>query len=267
MGVGYDPSTALHVLDAIHYALINIATTTFQVCYLLSYCLMVAVYYTVYALGVVTKLFVTTSFSLFEWVLHILVVCATVFFHFVSYSMPIFAGVGHLTRYFLEKLLHVESLPHPFPFDAMVGAVVTVALMYGLVRGSIRLVAQLRVHAGDQSRHDHHNRRQQQHHPEVQNRPTRLPAPRSKVNLANRTDPVVDEPSSREDEDGESRLLKSELERVKLQRLCVVCLDGQKEVVLNPCRHLCACSVCAPELDNCPICRRPVQRWERIYDA
>lgn len=256
-------SSVLQVLDAIHYVLIHTATTTFQVCHYLGYFLTVAFYYTVYALGVVTKLFVTTSFSLFAWALHILVMCATVSFHLVAYLMPLLVGVGRLTRHFLENLLYIESLPHPFPVDVVIGVAVMVTLMYGLVRVCIRLVAQFRVHVRIKSRHDDHNRRQL---PEVQNRPTSVPTPRPpQLNLANSKNLIAGKPSLREDD--ESKLLKTELERVKLQRLCVVCLDGQKEVVFNPCLHLCACCVCAPELHNCPICRRPVLRWERIFDA
>ena len=63
--------------------------------------------------------------------------------------------------------------------------------------------------------------------------------------------------------------LRNKLERVKQPRLCVICLDVErlKEVVLKPCRHLCVCSTCAPELDACPICRRPVKRKEKLFDA
>ena len=65
----------------------------------------------------------------------------------------------------------------------------------------------------------------------------------------------------------EKSKIMSELTLVKQQQLCVVCFDGQKEVVLKPCRHLGVCSMCAPELGACPICRRPVQGKEKIFDA
>ena len=59
----------------------------------------------------------------------------------------------------------------------------------------------------------------------------------------------------------------SELEKMKQQRLCVVCVDGQRDTVIKPCSHLCVCSVCAHALSVCPICRRPVKRKEKIFDA
>ena len=61
--------------------------------------------------------------------------------------------------------------------------------------------------------------------------------------------------------------IMGELEKVKQQRVCVVCLDGQRDTVIKPCRHLCVCSTCAPVLSTCPVCRRPVQGKEKIFDA
>ena len=57
------------------------------------------------------------------------------------------------------------------------------------------------------------------------------------------------------------------LKMVKQHRLCVVCLDRQREIVLKPCQHLCVCSKCVKELNNCPICRTLVLQHEKIYDA
>jgi 2'-5' RNA ligase len=36
---------------------------------------------------------------------------------------------------------------------------------------------------------------------------------------------------------------------------CVVCLDNERDVVINPCGHLCLCAECGGYLDECPICR------------
>jgi len=40
-------------------------------------------------------------------------------------------------------------------------------------------------------------------------------------------------------------------------RLCVICCEGQKSVVLLPCRHMCLCDVCGhmDRIDTCPLCR------------
>ncbi|CAE7451613.1 ak1 [Symbiodinium necroappetens] len=38
---------------------------------------------------------------------------------------------------------------------------------------------------------------------------------------------------------------------------CVVCLDGPRRMLCQPCRHLCLCQACAVGLHRCPICRDP----------
>ena len=44
--------------------------------------------------------------------------------------------------------------------------------------------------------------------------------------------------------------------------LCVVCMEGEKKVVLLPCKHMCMCKVCAAEIiadsAQCPVCREHV---------
>eukprot|EP01062_Namystynia_karyoxenos_P013153 TRINITY_DN14737_c0_g1_i1.p1 TRINITY_DN14737_c0_g1~~TRINITY_DN14737_c0_g1_i1.p1 ORF type:complete len:453 (+),score=94.45 TRINITY_DN14737_c0_g1_i1:129-1361(+) len=60
-----------------------------------------------------------------------------------------------------------------------------------------------------------------------------------------------------------------EVERVydvtmSAEELCSVCLCEPKQVVLWPCRHMCACSDCAPKLRRCPLCRKSVARRLRL---
>lgn len=51
------------------------------------------------------------------------------------------------------------------------------------------------------------------------------------------------------------------------QRLCVVCLQREKNTVLRPCGHACCCSECArrEELARCPICRSEISWVLDIY--
>lgn len=65
------------------------------------------------------------------------------------------------------------------------------------------------------------------------------------------------------------RELSAELERQKEEGLCVVCLDARREVVLKPCNHYCVCQMCADSLapKMCPMCRKRIQRIERIYQT
>ncbi|CAD7950428.1 unnamed protein product [Amoebophrya sp. A120] len=48
---------------------------------------------------------------------------------------------------------------------------------------------------------------------------------------------------------------------------CVICLSQPQSHAAMPCGHLCLCSRCYPVLKSCPICRRPVENFARIYRA
>ncbi|CAD7934065.1 unnamed protein product [Amoebophrya sp. A25] len=79
-------------------------------------------------------------------------------------------------------------------------------------------------------------------------------------------------------ENGDLRFRVQALERAKTKQeaeenMCVICYENVKNVVLLPCRHLCACSLCAidreslvlqgkigmqPLEEACPVCRAQV---------
>ena len=42
---------------------------------------------------------------------------------------------------------------------------------------------------------------------------------------------------------------------------CIVCMAHPKSHIAVPCGHLCACSICAERMQDCPYCRAPVQQW------
>ena len=46
---------------------------------------------------------------------------------------------------------------------------------------------------------------------------------------------------------------------------CVICLDAPKEMLLEPCRHVCLCADCAARVTECPVCRSKVRRRMRLY--
>ena len=50
-----------------------------------------------------------------------------------------------------------------------------------------------------------------------------------------------------------------QLKWAKKDRTCVVCLDREREVVLDPCRHYCLCRECSNSLSKCPMCRRRIE--------
>ena len=62
-----------------------------------------------------------------------------------------------------------------------------------------------------------------------------------------------------------------ELEQAKLPHFgrCSVCLSERADHMALPCGHLCACPACSYEVRKssqaCPICRKPVSRWQRVH--
>ncbi len=67
----------------------------------------------------------------------------------------------------------------------------------------------------------------------------------------------------------EQTLLEQQLQRERDEKLCVVCRDRPRCVLLMPCRHFCLCDVCVDVLAQhsvvCPICRRHVLDHIRVY--
>jgi len=60
-------------------------------------------------------------------------------------------------------------------------------------------------------------------------------------------------------------------ERQLSESECQICMDAKKCMVLIPCGHLCLCEGCSRAIldqnpRSCPICRKDVERAQRIYD-
>ena len=49
--------------------------------------------------------------------------------------------------------------------------------------------------------------------------------------------------------------------------LCVVCLVNPKTHLIKPCNHFCVCADCIHQLNDCPLCKRPINIHERIYST
>ncbi len=50
--------------------------------------------------------------------------------------------------------------------------------------------------------------------------------------------------------------------------LCVVCLDGRKDTVFLPCKHLAVCRTCAVAISGggrCPLCRADVESTLTVF--
>jgi hypothetical protein len=46
---------------------------------------------------------------------------------------------------------------------------------------------------------------------------------------------------------------------------CVLCLEEEKRLACIPCGHLATCVPCGHSLRSCPICRRGIDAFVRIY--
>ena len=72
-----------------------------------------------------------------------------------------------------------------------------------------------------------------------------------------------------QDEDVEDMLFE-QVEREREDKLCVICQDNEKCIMILPCRHLCICQDCQVLLrqrgnNMCPICRRNVRQMIKAY--
>ena len=56
-----------------------------------------------------------------------------------------------------------------------------------------------------------------------------------------------------------------ELERLREDRVCKVCMGAPASVLFDPCGHLCTCWRCSSALNRCPMCRRRIRRKIRAF--
>jgi len=49
------------------------------------------------------------------------------------------------------------------------------------------------------------------------------------------------------------------------QNFCVVCLEKEKDVLLQPCNHVCVCNDCVRKLESCPMCRTHVTSHTKVF--
>lgn len=46
---------------------------------------------------------------------------------------------------------------------------------------------------------------------------------------------------------------------------CVLCLTEEKRLACIPCGHLATCVPCGPSLRSCPICRKEINAFVKVY--
>lgn len=48
---------------------------------------------------------------------------------------------------------------------------------------------------------------------------------------------------------------------------CVICMENPEEIAVDPCGHLSMCAECADKVQQCPVCRGPVEKMLRVFVA
>lgn len=130
----------------------------------------------------------------------------------------------------------------------------------GLVVVVVRLLGQLFALLGVQTQ----VRRQQLQGPEpVREGGTRLPV------QGNRAGEDHNERATRQQQDLLRTVLQDVSQTGSEDRLCVVCVEKEKAVMLRPCNHVCLCTECSKNIrllrGMCPICRENITKTERVY--
>ena len=46
---------------------------------------------------------------------------------------------------------------------------------------------------------------------------------------------------------------------------CCICMDNEKNIMLDPCGHICVCEKCSNKLETCPICRSKISAKKKVY--
>ncbi|XP_048768495.1 baculoviral IAP repeat-containing protein 2-like isoform X4 [Ostrea edulis] len=63
----------------------------------------------------------------------------------------------------------------------------------------------------------------------------------------------------------EIQTLNEDVDRIRNQLQCKVCLNAQVMMTFRPCGHLATCQACADQLSVCPICRSDISDRVKTY--
>ncbi len=47
---------------------------------------------------------------------------------------------------------------------------------------------------------------------------------------------------------------------------CMVCSDMKRDTLFGPCGHVNCCSVCAPRVKKCLVCKDPITTRTKVFD-
>lgn len=72
-------------------------------------------------------------------------------------------------------------------------------------------------------------------------------------------------PPSDPDNSSSPLSLEEENRRLREARQCKICMDAEVGIVFLPCGHLATCVTCAPNLEDCPVCRSAIKATVRTF--
>jgi len=62
----------------------------------------------------------------------------------------------------------------------------------------------------------------------------------------------------------EETRLRAEVQQLEQEVLCTICFSAYVDVQLHPCKHMSFCLECMDNCEDCPLCRKPIKRRDRI---
>jgi baculoviral IAP repeat-containing protein 7/8 len=63
------------------------------------------------------------------------------------------------------------------------------------------------------------------------------------------------------------KIKKNDKNIVRRQNECVICYSREKKIIFIPCGHYVACEECSSKFINCPMCRKIISDYQRVYNA
>lgn len=90
-------------------------------------------------------------------------------------------------------------------------------------------------------------------------------ATNSSVNTATSTQTNAEQQTNNPQPSAADPLLENRTENIPPTNPCVLCLTEEKRLACIPCGHLATCVPCGHSLRSCPICRREIEAFVRIF--
>lgn len=57
----------------------------------------------------------------------------------------------------------------------------------------------------------------------------------------------------------------AELQKIALQTPCILCANAERSLACIPCGHLITCEPCGQVYRSCPLCRKAIGAFVRVY--